>query len=906
MKRIALIQILLFFLAVVLLGGSWHLQQQNEAEYTVHEFQILSRQFSIRLHEFLKTRISIIEQLAGSMHAGIVEPENFEERASNLYRSFPGFEAINHVTENGVIDVVVPLENNRPALNFDLMKTTHFSLIFQEVMRSGQTVVSVPMELFSGEPGVAALVPVRGDHGPVAVVAGVFDVRKVMDVCFSRRERMTYRFRIIDTETKERLYPAKAVSGESGGNGHFEVVSLAVGSRAWEMKVFKTVDSANALVFGFLVWLAIILLAGSVSYFAGRFLRNNRELRLNEARFRILLDAIPDAFILLEPGGHVVDYHAPRGWPCCDGASEGASELADMFASTMPVDSMGQVKSFIQSCFEKQEIQSLETRFSGPAGELDVEMRLVPYGEDLALLMIRNISRQKQAEKRLKDSRERYQTIFEESQDPIFITTSGGRFVEMNRAGLSFFGAKTLDQLKSVLAEEIYADKTDQVKLLKDLRENGFVRNRHLTLTQLDGTKREAMISVRLLGAESGDDGILVGTLHDLTELSGLQEQLLQAQKMESIGRLAGGVAHDFNNILSGVMGYASLMKTKMPPTHPFYEYVETIERGAVRASELTSRLLGFARQGQFARIRLDVNKIAADTAKLLQSTIKKTIEVHLDLQDGIPAVSGDPSQIHQVAMNLCVNARDAMPDGGKLMLASGSRYIGNPPGTADKPFQAGTYVFIRIEDTGSGMSPETRQKIFEPFFTTKADKGTGLGLAMVYGVVQNHGGFIDVKSELGIGSTFTIYLPVSTKEDKKEDVIVEENNTYRAETGCILFVDDEADNRSLAKEILGVHGIEVITAADGLEGLELYRKHQDRIDGVVLDMIMPKMDGKEVFLELKEMDDSVNVMLISGYSNDGEIKKLTEENNLLFLRKPFKIDEMVRNVQLLINRGRQ
>ncbi len=476
----------------------------------------------------------------------------------------------------------------------------------------------------------------------------------------------------------------------------------------------------------------------------------------------------------------------------------------------------------------------------------------------------------------------------------------------MNKAGLIFFGAETVGQLKSVLAEEIYADKTELVKLLKDLRENGFVRNRRLALTQLDGTKREAMISVRLLGAESGDDGILVGTLHDLTELSGLQEQLLQAQKMESIGRLAGGVAHDFNNILSGVMGYASLMKTKMPPTHPFYEYVETIERGAVRASELTARLLGFARQGQFARIRLDINKIATDTAKLLQSTIKKTIEVHLDLQDGIPAVSGDPSQIHQVVMNLCVNARDAMPDGGKLMLAIGSRYIGNPPGTADKPLQADTYVFIRIEDTGSGMSPETRQKIFEPFFTTKADKGTGLGLAMVYGVVQNHGGFIDVKSELGIGSIFTIYLPVSTKEDKKEDVVVEENNAYRTETGCILFVDDEADNRSLAKEILGVHGIEVITAADGLEGLELYRKHQERIDGVVLDMIMPKMDGKEVFLELKEMDDSVNVMLISGYSNDGEIKKLTEENNLLFLRKPFKIDEMVRNVQQLINRGKQ
>ncbi|NOY23880.1 MAG: response regulator [Acidobacteria bacterium] len=906
MKRITLIQILFFFLVVMLLGGAWHLQHRSKADYSRHEFQILSRQFSIRLREFMKTRITIIERLAKSVHASRLSPENFATYALPVFTSFPGFEAINHISDTGVIDAVVPLERNRPALHFDLMKSTDTKKLFQEVMRSGLTLVSGPIELFSMEPGFIVLVPVQGDHGPVAAIAGVFDAQKIMGVCFTRRELAAYRFRITDGETDGRLFPAVDMPDDRMANRHFEVVSLAVGSRAWEMKVFQTDEPGDSLFLMFLVWFVIILSAGSFSYFVGRFLHNNYELKVNEARFRILLDAIPDAFILLEPGGHVLDYQAPRGWSCCESVPDGASELSDLFVSAVTTDSLEQITSYVQSCFLSQEVQTFETQLSWPDKEINVEMRIVPYGEDLALLMIRNISRQRQAEKRLKASRERYQTVFEASQDPIFITTVRGRFVEMNKAGLDFFGAKTLGQLKSVLAEEVYADKIERAKLLKDLRENGFVRNRHLAFSQLDGTKREALVSVRLLESESGDDGILVGTLHDITELNALQEQLLQAQKMESIGRLAGGVAHDFNNILSGVMGYASLMKTKMSPTHPFYDYVETIERGAVRASELTARLLGFAKQGQFTKIRLDVNKIAADTAKLLQSTIKKTIEVNLKLEDNVPPVVGDPSQIHQVVMNLCVNARDAMPDGGRLTLASGSRYVGNPPGTTDKPLQEGTYTFIQVQDTGIGMSPETRQKIFEPFFTTKADKGTGLGLAMVYGVVQNHGGFIDAQSDPGVGSVFTIYLPVATEVDTKKEATVEINNTFKAETGLILFVDDEADNRSLAKEILDIHGIEVIAAADGLEALELYRKHRDRIDGVVLDMIMPKMDGNEVFLELKEMNDKVNVMLISGYSNDGEIKKLTEENNLLFLRKPFKIDEMVQKIQELISRGKR
>ncbi|NOZ12072.1 MAG: response regulator [Acidobacteria bacterium] len=904
MRRVALVQVIVFFLVVLLLGGVWYLQQENKTGFVRNEFQVVSRQFSIRLQEFINTRIAITENLAAELQGVGVNPDDFQSHALKLYHKFPGFKAIDHINDRGIIDVVVPLKENKSVLFLDLTKTDRFKAFFRTAMRTGLTVVSTPIQLVNKKPGFVVMAPISGEKGPVGVVAGVFDVDRVMRLCFTKMELATYRFRLTDTEARNVLFPPGGhTSVLRNSKQYCERVALSVGSRTWNMEVIRPRESGFSLLFAFLSWFAIFFVAGTISYFVGRFLKNNHELKVNESRFRALLDAIPDAFILLEPDGKVVDYHAPRGWVCFETLSDDIIRSGDFLSALMEDSLKAHSAKLLRHCVEKHQIQEMEVHLSGPHGGQDVEMRFIPYGKDLTLLMIRDISRQKQAEKRLNASMERYQTIFEASQDPIFITTKGGRMVEMNRAGLDFFGAKTLGQLKALQVEDVYENRDDRKKLIEDLQRDGFVRNRRLTLRRIDGTTREAMISVRLQQNEFGGEKLLVGTLHDITELVNLQEQLFQAQKMESIGRLAGGVAHDFNNILSGVMGYASLMKSKMSSAHPFYDYVETIERGAVRAAELTARLLGFARKGQFSMVRLNVNTIVSDTAKLLQSTIAKTIEIKLNLLDDVPAIWGDPSQIHQVVMNLCVNARDAMPDGGRLTLSSGSRYIANPPGTPERPLQEGTYVFIRIKDTGSGMNAETKQKIFEPFFTTKADKGTGLGLAMVYGVVQNHGGFIDVETKPGIGSTFTIYFPEAGRNKEKEIVISEEDRTTRTETGCVLFVDDEADNRSLAKEILGIHGIEVIPAADGLEALELYRKNRDKIDAVVLDMIMPKMDGKEVFFELKEMDESVNVMLISGYSNDGEIKKLTDENKLLFLRKPFKIDEMVRKVQELISR---
>ncbi len=906
MKRVALIQVILFVLAMILLGSVWYLQQQNRTAFVRDEFQIVSRQFSIRLQEFIKTRIAITENLAAELQGVEINPDNFQSHALKLYHKFPGFKAINHINDRGVIDVVVPLKENRLVLHLDLIKNNRFKQFFRTAMRSGLTVVSSPIKLVNNNPGFVVMAPISGEEGPVGVVAGVFDVYRVMRLCFTKRELAMYHFWLIDTETGNMFYPQVHTSNLSvlqKQKQYCEKVVLNVGSRTWGMEVIWPGESAFSLPFIFLDWFAILFVAGAISYFVGRFLKGNHELKANEARFRALLNAIPDAFILLEPSGTVVDYYAPRGWICFETLSDDIIQSGDFLTALMKSSSKTHAMMLLKQCVEKHQIQEMEAHLSDSHGGRDVEMRFIPYGNDLALLMVRDISRQKQAEKRLKASMERYQTIFEASQDPIFITTLKGRMVEINRAGLDFFGAKTSGQLKALRVEDVYKDKNERKKLIDDLLKDGFVRNRRLTLKRMDGTIREAMISVRLQQKAFGVEKLLVGTLHDITELVNLQEQLFQAQKMESIGRLAGGVAHDFNNILSGVMGYASLMKSKMSPTHPFYDYVETIERGAVRAAELTARLLGFARKGQFSMVRLNINTIVSDTAKLLQSTIAKTIEVKLELQDDVPVILGDPSQIHQVVMNLCVNARDAMSGGGRLTLSSGSCYVANPPGTPEHPLKEGTFVFIRVKDTGSGMSAETKQKIFEPFFTTKADKGTGLGLAMVYGVVQNHGGFIDVETKSGIGSTFTIYFPEAVEEKGKEILTKDENKVVRTETGCVLFVDDEVDNRSLAKEILAIHGIEVIPAADGLEALELYRKNQDKIDAVVLDMIMPKMDGKEVFLELKEMDSSVNVMLISGYSNDGEIKKLIDENNLLFLRKPFKIDEMVQKVQELISR---
>jgi len=413
-----------------------------------------------------------------------------------------------------------------------------------------------------------------------------------------------------------------------------------------------------------------------------------------------------------------------------------------------------------------------------------------------------------------------------------------------------------------------------------------------LELLSKDGSTIWAETKLSFLFGTNDEPTGLLGVTRDITEKMHLQNQLFKSQKMESIGTLAGGIAHDFNNLLVGILGYASLIKTKTRKNYTTYGFAETIEKSANRASELTAQLLAFARGGKCEAKVINLNSIVNETLEIIGRTFDKSIEIGVHLCESLPTVEADAGQMQQVLMNLCVNGRDAMPDGGTLTIETSSETITEGPGRV-KP---GPYVTLSVTDTGEGMDKETSERIFEPFFTTKEKgKGTGLGLAVIYGVVNNHGGHVHVFSELGRGSTFKVFLPVSGKPEETED---SKTTAPKGKKEIILVVDDEEVIRSLAKDALESHGYKVLLAQNGIEAMKIYDSNENDIRLVIMDMIMPKMGGKETFSKLKELDPQIKVLMSTGYSQDGEAEDMLGNGILGFIQKPYQLDKLLSTVR--------
>ena len=383
-----------------------------------------------------------------------------------------------------------------------------------------------------------------------------------------------------------------------------------------------------------------------------------------------------------------------------------------------------------------------------------------------------------------------------------------------------------------------------------------------------------------------------------LKELRRTHRQLLQAQKMESIGVLAGGIAHDFNNLLSGILGYTSLILQQVPEGSPVYNFAKIVETSALRASSLTKQLLLFGRKGGYEYRVCDINGIIKETILILERTLTKTIDIQVSLAEDIPLVKVNSSQIEQVLMNLCINAMDAMEGVGILKLSS-RRATSDDMDRLPRMKRRREYICISISDTGPGIPDEIKDRIFDPFFTTKEEgKGTGLGLAIVYGVVKEHGGFIEVLTEQGKGTCFNIYLPVAKEKLKKSRKTRQEILESRARGHeTVLLVDDEEMIRTLVKTVLEEQGYNVIVASDGLDALDIFAKHKDDIDLVLMDSNMPRMGGLEAAMCLKEQKPNLKIIICSGYSMDTESSR--EKANIsrvsdAFLLKPFKVEELL------------
>ena len=387
--------------------------------------------------------------------------------------------------------------------------------------------------------------------------------------------------------------------------------------------------------------------------------------------------------------------------------------------------------------------------------------------------------------------------------------------------------------------------------------------------------------------------------LNDVSERKRMEAQLIQAQKMEAIGTLAGGIAHDFNNLLMVIQGNISLMLLDIDPSHPHYEMLKNVENQVQSGSKLTGQLLGYARKGRYEIKPLYLSQLLEEISEAFGRT-RKNITIHRELGQDLIPIEADQGQIEQVLINLFVNAADAMAEGGDLFLKMSNITHEEIKGKIYDP-KPGDYVLLTVADTGTGMDQKSLGRIFDPFFTTKElGRGTGLGLASVYGIIKGHGGYIDVESERGRGTTFKIFLPVSKK---KVQETIKTPDLLMKGTETILLVDDEEMVLGVGEKFLKVMGYHVLTSRDGREAIEVYRKNWEAIDLVVLDIIMPNMGGGEIFDRVKEINPNIKVLLSSGYSIDGEATKILERGCNGFIQKPFDVKQLSQTIRAILDK---
>ena len=509
-----------------------------------------------------------------------------------------------------------------------------------------------------------------------------------------------------------------------------------------------------------------------------------------------------------------------------------------------------------------------------------------------------DITERKKAEEALEESRERYRQLSDVTGEGIAFHEEGV-LLDANRQFFKMFGYEPEELTgKQIIPITVAPESVDSVK---NHIKSGFEGTYEITALRKDGTRFPVEVDGR--AGELEGRSIRIATFRDLTDRRLLEEQVRLAQKMEAVGTLAGGIAHDFNNLLQIISGYSEMLLVDKEDQSQTYTDLRAIHEAAGRGAELVKQLLTFSRKVEINKEPLNLNDQVIRAERLLYRTIPKMIDIELRLERDLWNIVADPGQMEQLLVNLAVNAKDAMPDGGKLFLETENVVLDDEYGRTHLDVNTGKYVLLTVSDTGAGMEREVVDRIFEPFFSTKRiGDGTGLGLAMVYGIVQGHNGTIRCYSEPGHGTTFRIYLP-ATESEEPEDVCVSLEKPAGG-TETILLVDDEGLIRELGERILSGAGYTILKASDGEEALEIYRSRQTEISLVLLDLIMPNMGGKECLEGLLKINPHVKVLIASGFSENGRTRVEGDAGAKGYVNKPFNINDLLRTVRQVLDAG--
>jgi two-component system cell cycle sensor histidine kinase/response regulator CckA len=493
--------------------------------------------------------------------------------------------------------------------------------------------------------------------------------------------------------------------------------------------------------------------------------------------------------------------------------------------------------------------------------------------------------------------------LFDKATLGIYRASHEGRILDANPALVKMLGYTSKADLLGVsLLEDVYASLEDREKFLSALRSAGSAENVTVQWKRKGGKILTVRLSGRFVRDASGEFQHMECFVEDITERQALEKQFYAAQKFEAIGHLAGGVAHDFNNVLGAILGWAELGLDLVPEDSKVRKGLNVIIDQAKHAAGLTRQLLAFARRQHMEPRVLNLNNSVREVSILMGSVIGRDIELKTSLSPNIHSVVADPTHLEQVLMNLCVNARDAMPRGGKLIIETKNAGVDDEYCRLHPYAQPGRYVQLSVSDTGVGMDPETLDHIFEPFFTTKEHgKGTGLGLATVYGIAKQHGGFIHAYSEVGRGSTFHVYFPASAEAPPKE--IKPEALAQKGGTETILLAEDNEDLAASAREALESRGYQVIWARNGEEAVELFDRHRDRVAMLVFDVVMPRLNGPDAYLKICSSHAGLPTLFTSGHSFETSGLNTLVEGGAELLQKPYGMNALLLKVRELLDR---
>jgi len=652
----------------------------------------------------------------------------------------------------------------------------------------------------------------------------------------------------------------KKLEGETDRTGPYQVRVLGKNGRcAWlEVNSWMTKKAEGTMV--------IHATARDVTH------RKEAEAEIESGRhsFTSIVENSPDGVLVLDLDGKVLY------------GNQACSELFGLDREDIPGSVFGKPSSI--GCVD--EVCLIRSDKPPAIAEMRVANTLWE-SKPAYLAMLRDITEHRHALEAARKSEETMRLFIESS--PIGINLiRNGRCTFVNSAFARIFGYCNPNEMVGMAVEELYVAQ-DRSAVRRDHSIGGDSRTSS-HFFERRGLRKDGQVvevSVRLKALEFEEEQALLGFVVDVSEKKALRSQFLQAQKMEAIGTLSGGIAHDFNNLLTVISGYSELLLEDTNEDDPIFDGLDKIATAAKKGSELVQRLLTSSKRAESRPQPLNLNQEVDQVAKLLSRTIPRMIQIELDLAEELWTVNADPGQIEQILMNLAVNARDAMPDGGKLTIRTANVVLDEDFIRRNLGSKPGEYVQLTVSDTGHGMDKDVMEHIFEPFFTTKVPgKGTGLGLATVYGIVKQHDGYVACSSEPGKGTTFSIYLHVTHAESVQEEIRPSLKAMGGSET--ILLVEDEEVLLDLGTKILTRAGYTVLKALDGVEALKVYEEHRDRIRLVILDLIMPRMGGLQFLKVLLETDPEARVLLASGYSSTGEIKDPKKFGAKGFIRKPY------------------